>query len=143
MEVTSALPDNVEILKQIVLEQRARLLSNKLQIEQLKLQLSKLRRMQFGRSSEQIDEKIAQLELTLEDLEVREAAAALAITAVLPERKRPVRRALPESLPRETLVHATACQCPECGTEMNALGEDVAEVLEYVPSHFKVIRHVR
>ncbi len=41
----SELPDDVEILKQIVLEQRARLLSNKLLIEQLKLELSKLRRM--------------------------------------------------------------------------------------------------
>jgi hypothetical protein len=59
-------------------KQRARLLSNSLQIEQLKLQLAKLRRMQFGRSSEQIDVKIAQLELTLEDLELRTAAAASA-----------------------------------------------------------------
>lgn len=45
MEGMSELPDDVEILKQIVLEQRARLLSNKLLIEQLKLELSKLRRM--------------------------------------------------------------------------------------------------
>ena len=143
MQSMSDLPDDVEILKQIVIEQRVRLLSHSLQIEQLKLQLSKLRRMQFGRSSEQIDEKIAQLELTLEDLEVRAAAAPPAVAAILPERVKPARRPLPESLPRETLVHATACHCPECGTEMNALGEDVAEVLEYVPSHFKVIRHVR
>jgi transposase len=143
MQGMSDLPDDTEILKQIVIEQRAQLLCNSLQIEQLKLQLSKLRRMQFGRSSEQIDQKIAQLELTLEDLEVREAAVAPAVRAALPQRTRPARRPLPESLPRETLVHATACQCPECGTEMSALGEDVAEVLEYVPSHFKVIRHVR
>jgi len=143
MQRMSDLPDDIEILKQIVIEQRERLLSNSLQIEQLKLQLAKLRRMQFGRSSEQIDAQIAQLELTLEDLEVRAATAPPAVTAVLPERVKPVRRPLPESLPRETLIHATACQCPECGTEMNALGEDVAEVLEYVPSHFKVIRHVR
>lgn len=70
----SDLPDDIEILKQIVIEQRSRLLSNSLQIEHLKLQLSKLRRMQFGRSSEKIDAQIAQLELTLEELEVREAA---------------------------------------------------------------------
>src|SRR5262249_37158825 len=36
-----------------------------------------------------------------------------------------------------------ACNCPECGGELRRLGEDVSEVLEYVPSHFKVIRHVR
>jgi transposase len=143
MEGTNDLPDDVEILKQIVLEQRARLLSNKLQIEQLKLELSKLRRMQFGRSSEQIDEKIAQLELTLEELEAREATLPPAVTAALPERVKPVRRPLPESLPRETVVHSSAPQCPECSAEMRVLGEDVAEMLEYVPSHFKVIRHVR
>src|ERR1700678_1083239 len=114
MEVTSALPDNVEILKQIVLEQRARLLSNKLQIEQLKLELSKLRRMQFGRSSEQLDAKIAQLELTLEELETREAALPPAVSAALPERVKPVRRPLPESLPRETVMHSSEPHCAEC-----------------------------
>lgn len=139
----SDLPDDVEILKQIVVEQRARLLSNKLQIEQLKLELSKLRRMQFGRSSEQLDEKIAQLELTLEELEAREAALPPAVSAALPERVKPVRRPLPEALPRETVVHSNDPVCPECAAEMRFLGEDVAEMLEYVPSHFKVIRHVR
>lgn len=148
MQSMSDLPDDVEILKQIVIEQRARLLTDRLQIEQLKLQLAKLqlaklRRMQFGRSSEQLDAQIEQLELTLEELEEREATVSPAITEVLPERVRPARRALPESLPRETHVHATAGNCPECGTEMTALGEDASEILEYVPSHFKVIRHVR
>jgi transposase len=143
MEVTSALPDNVEILKQIVLEQRARLLSNKLQIEQLKLELSKLKRMQFGRSSEQLDAQIAQLELTLEELEAREAALPAAVIAALPERVKPVRRPLPESLPRETVMHPSEPQCPECAAEMRIFGEDIAEMLEYVPSHFKVLRHVR
>lgn len=143
MQEPSELPDDSEILKQIVIEQRARLLSNSLQIEQLKLQLSQLRRMQFGRSSEQIDAEIAQLELTLEDLEVRAAAVPPAPASVMPERVKPVRRPLPAGLPRETLVHPTPCHCPECGTALAALGEDVAEMLEYVPSHFKVIRHVR
>lgn len=139
----SDLPDDVEILKQIVVEQRARLLSNKLQLEQLKLELSKLRRMQFGRSSEQLDEKIAQLEFTLEELETREAALPPAVSAAIPERVKPVRRPLPESLSRETVVHSSEPQCPECATDMRVLGEDVAEMLEFVPSHFKVIRHVR
>jgi transposase len=143
MQGMSDLPDDVEILKQIVLEQRARLLSNKLQIEQLKLELSRLRRMQFGRSSEQLDEKIAQLELTLEELETREAALPLVVSAALPERVKPVRRPLPERLPRETVLHSSEPMCPECSGEMRAMGEDVAEMLEYVPSHFKVIRHVR
>ena len=32
---------------------------------------------------------------------------------------------------------------PNCGGQMRRLGEDVTEVLEYVPASFKVIRHVR
>src|ERR1700722_915071 len=117
MEGMSDLPDDVEILKQIVLEQRARLLSNKLQIEQLRLELSKLKRMQFGRSSEQLDAQITQLELTLEELEAREAA----LPAALPERAKPGRRPLPESLPRETVMHSSEPQCPECAAEMRTL----------------------
>jgi len=143
MQHLSDLPDDIEILKQIVIAQRERQLSDSLLIEHLKLQVAKLRRLQFGRSSEQIDEKIAQLELSLEDLEVREASALAAVRAMLSERVKPARRPLPESLPRETVVHGSACNCPDCGSTMKTLGEDVAEMIEYVPSHFKVIRHVR
>jgi transposase len=39
-----------------------------LEIEQLKLQIAKLKRMHFGRKSEKIDRKIGQLETRLEDL---------------------------------------------------------------------------
>ena len=33
--------------------------------------------------------------------------------------------------------------CPDCGGELKQLGEDISEILEYVPAHFKVIRQVR
>jgi len=140
----SDLPDDLDSLKRLVREQQALLLSRDLEIEQLKLQLAKLRRMQFGRSSEQLDAQIAQLELTLEELEVSEAALPIStVAAPRMERAKPVRRPLPEHLPREEQVHQPACDCPQCGAEMRPLGEDVSEVLEYVPSRFKVIRHVR
>jgi hypothetical protein len=44
-----------------------------LEIEKLKFQIAKLRRMQFGRSSERINRQIEQLELRLEELEAGEA----------------------------------------------------------------------
>lgn len=44
---TSNLPDDFEVLK-IVFEQRGRFLSHKLQIEDLKLEHSKLKRMQYA-----------------------------------------------------------------------------------------------
>ena len=39
---------------------------NALEIEKLKFQIAKLRRMQFGRSSERINRQIAQLELRVD-----------------------------------------------------------------------------
>jgi transposase len=40
-------------------------------------------------------------------------------------------------------VHAAACSCPDCGGPLKSIGEDVSEQLEFIPEHFKVIRHVR
>ena len=60
------------------------------------------------------------------------------------ERKQPVRTPLPPHLPRETITHEAACTCPGCGgTVFSRIGQDEREVLEYVPSSFKVIRHIR
>jgi transposase len=145
------LPTDVESLQRLVIEARtaleaarSTLLSRDVEIEKLKIELARLKRMQFGRSSEQLDQTIAQLELSLEELEASESellAPVVSMPAV--EKAKPARRALPESLPRETVVHEAPCNCPACGGSLRALGEDVAEILEYVPSRFKVIRHVR
>jgi transposase len=141
------LPDDIETLKRLVIESQTRLAERDHEIEHLKLLIAKLRRLQFGRSSEKLDAKIGQLELLVEELEAnrasREARAPEAPAAQPEQRERPVRRPLPERLPRETVEHAPACACPDCGAAMKKIGEDVAEVLEYVPASFKVIRHVR
>lgn len=139
------LPDDVESLKQLVIEQRALLASRDVLIEKLKIELLRLKRMRFGRSSEQLDARIAQLELTLEELEASETQIATPPPPIAQpiEPVRPVRKPLPTHLPRESVTHQSTCNCPECGAELKRLGEDVSEVLEYVPSHFKVIRHVR
>jgi len=133
------LPDDVDALKALVRAQR-------LELERLKIQLARLRRTQFGRSSEQLAAEIRQLELALDALSGEASVTPVSATVTpLSSRvpRKPARRPLPAHLPRETLVHATACRCPACGGELRKLGEDVAEILEYVPARFKVIRHVR
>jgi transposase len=123
-----------------------------LEIEKLKFQIAKLRRMQFGRSSERVTQKIEQLELRLEELETGEAeelSKAGAEDRPLPirEKRQPKRQPLPEHLPRQEVVHEPehdgACACPACGGAMAKLGEDVTEVLDYIPGRFQVIRYVR
>jgi transposase len=48
-----------------------------LEIEKLKFQIAKLRRMQFGRSSERISRQIEQLELQLEELVVSDVVRSI------------------------------------------------------------------
>jgi transposase len=143
-----ALPDDIDSLKQLVVAAFTALKSKTLEIEKLKVQLLRLRRMQFGRSSEKLAGEIAQLELALEELEGSAAAAgepptAEAAAPAAGDRIKPARRLLPNHLPREEVIHALPSACPACGGALRALGEDSSEVLEYVPGHFKVIRHVR
>lgn len=124
-----------------------------LYIEKLKMQLVTMRRGQFGQSSEKMEAAIAQLELVLDEAEESHAELVAHSHSVAPptpevtarlEKLRPVRKPLPESLPRERLVHEAACVCPNCGgTDLRQIGADEREVLEYVPSHFKAVVHVR
>jgi transposase len=104
--------------------------------------------MQFGRKSEKLDRHIQQLELRLEDLEAAQTAPAPLGNQSQPKApsasRRPTRRPLPEHLPRETQTYEPEQKaCPECGGALRRLGEDVSELLEFVPARFKVIRIVR
>ena len=65
---THDLPDDVPALKHLVLEHRRRDQAHLLEIERLKIQLSRLRRWKFGRSSEQLQLQITQLEMSLDPL---------------------------------------------------------------------------
>ncbi len=157
-----ALPDlnalPADALRALILAQHTQLitkdeqlLSREREIEHLKLLLAKLHRMQFGRKSEKLTRQIEQLELRLEELESNrsekepnapEPAPVPASSA--PTAAKPTRRALPDHLQRQTRRHEPKeTVCPECQGELRKLGEDVSEMLEYVPASFVVIRHVR
>jgi transposase len=129
MPRAAALPTDVHTLQQ-------RLRAAEALIETLKLQISRLQRARFGRSSEQLDAQIAQLELSLEELQASSAAAAAPQDCADKPASRPTRKALPEHLPREPRIHQPdcgTCICPECGGALRALGEDSSEMLEFVP----------
>jgi transposase len=131
-----------ELLKQLVLAQQA-------EIDNLNLLVLKLKRMHFGQRSEKMNADIEQLELWLEDLEANQTAAdpppaQAAADAKKPAAKKPARRPLPAELAREVETIAPKQEaCPDCGGKLRPLGEDVSEMLEYVPASFKVIRTVR
>src|SRR5271157_5619569 len=127
---TTMLPDlnllPAEALKALVRAQHEQLLWRDSEIEHLKLLIAKLQRMQFGRKSEKLTQQIEQLELRLEELQATPAEnapqASLPAEASSPEAaspsvpQKPVRRALPAHLPRQTQRHEPKeTVCPDCG----------------------------
>lgn len=154
----SPLPDDIDALKALLrqrdgevqqlrdtvstLEQA--LSVRTLEIEQLKLQIAKLKRMQFGRKSEKLDRQIAQLETRLEDLIAEDGAAEEAQLKPATVRQKSVRQPLPDHLEREEhVLEPQESACLQCGGNLKPLGEDVSEQLEIVNAAFKVIRHIR
>lgn len=147
------LPENTNELRTFAASLQDELYAKTLYIEKLKAELAALRRARFGRSSEKLDRAIEQGELWLDDLEEglaartakqQQAVPKPSVPASTREQAQPVRKTLPEHLPRERVEHEAVCACPACGgTRLTKIGTDEREVLEYVPSHFKVIVHAR
>ena len=134
---TDHTPDDPTSLKALVASQRS-------EIERLHLLVAKLQRLYFGRRAETFTVSSEQLALALEGAPKAPAAPSHPTLGGEPQRCRPTRKPLPAHLPRETEVHTLVqAGCPDCGGQLRAIGEDVTEVLEYVPARFKVIRHVR
>lgn len=125
-------------------EARAELLHRDLLIETMRIQLARLRRMQFGASSEKLSQDIAQLELALEELEAAAAPVAQGSPTRKAERSVPV-RAFPDHLARVNIVAEPAsgpCACPSCGGALRRLSADSAEQLDVAPVQWHAISRV-
>lgn len=124
----------------------------KLMVDKLKLQLMRSLRARFGSSSEQLEDPQIAL---IEGEPLYEHAAPIATGKSDAANAPQIDRKLAAHLPRETQVYrppttsdhheasVQACGCTACGGRLRLIGQDVSEQLEYVPSRFKVIRHVR
>jgi transposase len=150
---SDAQQDKIETLTGALAQRDAALKIAHLTIDKLKLELSYLRRMQYGRSSEKLDHD-GQLELMDSGMVPAPAANDPAAPTVPPAadsgKKRSAKsrtgsRELPAHLPRQTIVHKPegGCNCTACGGGLREIGQDVSEVLDYEPGNFLVVRHVR
>jgi transposase len=151
------LPTDLADAHALILRQReelaaaeARVSGAEAMIAHMKLVIAKLRREQYGQSSERGRNLLDQLELQLEELEAETSQNAVTAEEKTADtdvksftRRRPVRAPLPAHLPRERVVVPAPCACPLCGGRLAKLGEDVTETLEVVPRQWKVIQTVR
>ena len=153
---TDQAPEDIDALKALAVEQRAKIdslshrndqLTAKVFVlqEQLNLALAK----RYAASSEKISSD--QIYLFDEAEAESEDAGAQAtpdnhITVGPYTRKKRGRKPLPDTLPRVEVIHelsAAERHCPHDGAVLEEIGEEVSEQLDIVPAKIQVLRHIR
>jgi transposase len=151
------LPIDTKLLHQIITDLVEKVTS-------LEDQLALLKAKRFGKSSEKLDKQINDLEHQIEESESLVALAGLIPdkdedneegiargggldeepSSQTQEKNRPKRKKLPEHLERTDEISNPDPKCPTCDSEsFRKISDDISETLEYIPSSFKVIRHIR
>ncbi len=146
------LPAEVPALQRLVIRLQEELSIITSRATVLEEELTLLRTKIFGRRSERFtDEEQKQSSL----FDEAECTAEASPTAEQPEasievaahrRRKPGRKPLPASLPREEVVHdipeeEKKCSC--CGSPLVRIGQETSEKLDIEPARMKVIRHIR
>ncbi len=144
-EENEALTDEKAVLTQKTISLANKVDSLTDEIRSLKEQLALLKAKRFGKSSEKLDKQISELELRIEDKEVEEAQKGRAASEeAVAAKRRTGRIKLPEHLERIDNIIAAPIICDACGgNEFRKINDDISEMLEYVPSSFKVVRNIR
>ena len=147
------LPYNLQTAHEIIMahqseigHQQSEIHNQKILIEKLQAQLSGMQRHRFGQSSE----KQNQIEMALENVEIAaiatQAETDSELEALSPDKKKhPVRKSLPDHLPRiDDVIEPDVKCCKSCGgTKLRPLSESVTEELEFIPARFVVRRIIR
>jgi len=116
-------------------------------LEKLSFEMAQLKRMKFGKKSEQLDAEQRALfdeaiDADIAATEERLKEQGKSKPATTPG-ERPKRAALPASLPRVERHHEPESTTCGCGCALKRIGEDVSEKLDYTPGVFTVERHLR
>lgn len=115
--------------------------------EQLAYEIAILKRHKFAKRSEQLSPDQGSLldDLLDTDLAAIEAELKAVNPPVAPAEpcEKPRRAPLPAQFPRTVIHHEPENTQCACGCQLQRIGEDVSEKLDYTPGVFTVERHVR
>ena len=119
-------------------------------IDKLTHENAVLKRLKFAAQSERFNsEQRSLLEETFDadlaevGVEMKRLGVDVDAAAEKAGKKQPKRVALPPHLPRREVHHEPQTTVCGCGCQMQRIGEDVAEKLDYEPGVFTVERHIR
>ncbi len=146
MTRTDELPNDVEALKRLILEEREQ--RQAAIDEAVKAAVAAILRRYYGPRSESFDPRQLFLfgqqvvDLPLDTASIEDESGE-PLTTRRPRHKHG-RQQLPEHLERIEIEHDLDDKaCPACGCERCRIGAEISEQLEYFPASFKVLKHVR
>ena len=138
------LPDDMELLHQLVRTLVAQHEKLTAQNEQLQIEVARLTRLNHGASSERW---IHGQQALFDDLVGKtEIVAPVTPPPSNSESKRNGRQQLPDHLPKEIVAHDMTEEdkcCPKCAAQMTHIGSVTSKQLEYRPAQFWILQHER
>ena len=142
-KTTNNLPNDIEQLKALLLDERRLTQELKEKNQYLLEQFRLAQQKQFGKSSEVYP---GQGELFNEVEKILDEEVEAETETSRTTRNKPKRKPLPKELPREVRIVDLAdeekrCDC--CGHDLHQMGEKKSEQLKFIPAEVKVIETIR
>jgi transposase len=138
---------NPEQIRELAIRLQAEVRVKQALIDKLTHEMAILKRHKFAATSEAYSGE--QQRVLFESIEMDLEALTAEIDQLVPEvavereKRQPKRTPLPGNLPRTDIQHEPESTICHCGCQLQRIGEDIAEKLDYQPGVFTVERHVR
>ena len=153
------LPNDISLLKEMVAELLSSLKNKDQRIGKLQHYVEQLLHQRYGSKSERLkdidpglllpfmQDYIKELDKqSKEDQQEDTPQEAAVKEEIAYTRNKPKRKKLPEDLPRDTIEYdlddsEKVCDC--CGEQLQRIGDERSEQLDYIPASLRVVEHVR
>lgn len=153
------LPDDINLCHTLIKELFETIIKSEKRIGRLEHSLEQLLRQSYGSRSERLEDVDPalllpfiqdylkdQAEQNKEDAQDDTPEEETQKEEITYTRNKPKRKKLPKDLPREVIPYdleesEKTCDC--CGEQLERIGQETSEQLDYIPAQVKVLEHVR
>jgi len=135
-------PNDVESLKQIILELQKENENLKKQVQELLHRLTLLTNEKFGKKSEKFKDEENDVDDDEGELSETETITYTRKKPSKPKGRKPIPDDLPRIDMRYELPEDQTCDCG-CGSKLRKIGEEISEQLEIIPKLIFVKRYIR
>lgn len=145
----SSLPDDIDQLKQLILDMQEKQEKQDTLIESLKEELLFIKGLKHARKSEKwTSEDKRQMDLFNEMEQIADESDQAPEESVkkTSNGKNAGRKPIPESIPREEVIHdlpEDEKTCPHCHSKRPLIGQDESEELQFIPAKVIVKKHIK